>query len=194
MFVPYSRNRDKAERVREAVRDSKENIRVVETPGVSLKRMFQRSDPSRPTTCDDGRCGVCGGEEGERGGNCRQEGVVYMATCVICKEREMRKVYHGQTGRCLNIRAKEHLDDVRRVTTGTGIVKESTSGLAKHAVDLHRGEVPRFSFKVTRAFPGDPLSRQVAEGVMIEEETPESSLNSKQEWRPPETRNVVMRK
>ena len=94
----------------------------------------------------------------------------------------------------LNIRAKEHLDDERRVMSGTSIVKDSTSGLAKPTFNLYKGEVPRFSFKVTWSFPGDPLSWLVVEGVLIEEETPETFLSSRQEWKPPETRNAVMRR
>ena len=53
-------------------------VKVIETSGVTLKRMLQRSDPFREKQCRSIDCLVCrkGGK-----GSCRSTGVTYELMC-----------------------------------------------------------------------------------------------------------------
>ena len=88
LFVPASSKTIK-ETARVAVAKSKENIRVVENGGTSLKRILQRSNPYKPHECiDPGSCGVCcvkeGGQKGCVKNSCMTNNVGYVSTCVTC--------------------------------------------------------------------------------------------------------------
>ena len=117
-----------------------------------------------------------GGNSKYRSGGCDQVGIGYVATCLTCQESGMDRYYLGESGRALRIRAGEHLKDIR--------CKNDHSGLYCHMRDDHPGDPPRVRFQVRRRF-NDPLSRQIEEGVVIEEAREEELLNTRQEWVPP---------
>ena len=46
--------------------------------------------------------------------SCNTNNVGYRWLCVICKDRNINKVYEGETGRSAWIQEAEHLDDFRK--------------------------------------------------------------------------------
>ena len=89
LFVPTSNCIKEA--AREAVEKSKEDIKIVENGGTSLKRSLQRSDPCKTPDCTEPeKCGVCGVTEGGQRGclkkNFMTNNVGYVATCVSCQQ------------------------------------------------------------------------------------------------------------
>ena len=179
MFLPMS---SKLRTVtQDGIKRSKENIRVVETGGTSIKQLLQRSNPNREPQCRDVACWVCqdveGGQKGCLKGSCGLSNVGYVITCLTCQERGIRRVYEGESGRSGRIRSEEHLSAFRR--------KHTSSVLYQHVCESHEGEEsPRFKFQVRERFR-DALTRQVEEGVRIENSEDDHLLNTKSEWVPP---------
>ena len=163
------------------LKEAKERIKVVEMGGASLKQLLQRSDPSKDLQCKDSQCWICkGGEGGQKKcltGSCSSVNVGYVVTCITCQNRGVNKTYEGESGRSAKIRAVEHLRDIR--------LKKTTSALYQHVVEDHSEEAePQFKFQIRQRFR-DPLTRQVEEGVRIENVDDDCLLNTKSEWVPP---------
>ena len=59
--------------------------------------------------------------------------------------------------------------------------KDEDSTLYSHSIEEHDGRVTKFDIAVTGRYRGDPMKRQIAESVKIEEE--ENLLNKRDEWR-----------
>ena len=182
LFLPSS---NRLKRVaQESVKFSRENIRVVERGGTSIKSLLQRSDPSRDPLCGDDQCWICHSENEDGGqkqclkGSCSSSNVGYVITCLSCQKLGLNRVYEGESGRAAKARATEHQAAIRR--------KLATSPLYQHIqTDHSRDEVqPLFKFQVRQRFK-DALTRQVEEGVRIENIKEEDLLNNKQEWVPP---------
>ena len=100
-------------------------------------------------------------------GICKKRELVYCIECAHCKG-EFK--YIGETSRSLGERFTEHykgLDDVNSV-------------FYDHKVDIHGGQDLEFNVSILNTHTGDPMRRQVSEGVCIEELKP--ILNRKEEW------------
>ena len=178
MFLPFSK-RLQSEAM-PTVKSTRENIMIVEKGGTTIKSLLQRSDPSSRPECLDQICCVCsvriGGQRDCRPGNCHLTGIGYVATCVTCQNNGIERVYEGESGRALKVRAQEHLRDIR--------ANKDSSGLYRHVRDEHQGDPPEFRFQVRRQFT-EPLLRQIEEGVRIENSNDDTLLNTRQEWVPP---------
>ena len=59
--------------------------------------------------------------------------------------------------------------------------KDKDSTLYSHCIEDHEGCITRFDMTVTGRYRGDPMKRQIAESVRIEEEN--NLLNRRDEWR-----------
>ena len=165
IFIPATPNGDLKRRYQEVIRETGIEIAVVEVPGVSLKRKLQKSDPFKEKECTKVRsCLVCAGESG---GRCRQEGVTYEIKCSECEG-----VYIGETSRNAFSRGLEHKRSVSK--------KDKNSALYMHSVEKHGGK-NKFSMKVTGAYRGDALKRQITESIKIEKSR--HLLNRRDEWR-----------
>ena len=92
--------------------------------------------------------------------------VTYQYTCKECEA-----VYTGETSRNLYTRAQEQQKKYE--------VKAGDSFINNHQVESHNGSAPNFDVKVVGSYR-DPLSRHVAEWVMITN-TKTEILNSKAE-------------
>jgi hypothetical protein len=171
IFVPPTPNSELAKSLRKIAdqeADAGVHFNIIETGGLSMRKVLQRSNPLETPgclPCQDGR---------GQGGNCRGCGVNYELECQLCPEEEKR-VYIGESSRNIYTRSKEHL---ARYTAGTG-----TSFILKHQVNAHQGEDVKFIAKVT-ASTRDCLTRQVKEAVLIRRSNREV-LNSKTEWLQP---------
>ena len=166
VFIPATPGSELKRRFQRVIQKAGGMIAVVEVPGNSLKRTLQRSDPFKDETCmKEKRCLVC---SGKGGGRCREEGVTYEIVC-----RECGRKYIGESSRNCFARGLEHK---------AGLVKkDKESTLYSHCIEDHEGRVAKFDMKVTGQYRGDPMKRQIAESVRIEEE--DDLLNRRDEWR-----------
>ena len=109
--------------------DLQDDVRVVEIPPENLKRRLVRNR-LYDRLCQTPSCIICPhGKEGD----CMVSGVVYLITCKQCREE-----YVGETGRPLCIRAREHLDGLKksRITTPLGEHRVQHHGNADVEVEI----------------------------------------------------------
>ena len=66
---------------------------------------------------------------------------MYKWTCKTCKNRNIIKVYEGETSRSVRIRGGEHLRDFRNRT--------EKSVLNKHKILEHKNEKAEFEMEIT---------------------------------------------
>ena len=137
---------------------------MVERGGKTLARQLQNTNPTATKDCSKPKCIPCGQPGGSR--SCHTTNVTYQYTCKECEA-----VYTGETSRNLYTSAQEHQKKYE--------VKAGDSFINNHQVESHNGSPPNFDVKVVGSYR-DPLSRQVAEGVMITN-TKTEILNSKAE-------------
>ena len=123
--------------------------------------------------CDNTDCLPCEGGRG-KGGNCEGGGVNYELECQLCPDNN-KSIYLGESSRNLYTRSKEHLSSYR-----SGL---STSFIAKHQENAHRGQEPSYKARVITS-TRDCLSRQVREAVLIRR-SDKHILNGKSEWHQP---------
>ena len=171
----------------ENIKRVRENIRVVERGGRSLKSLLQRSDPYKEHLCQDQTCAICtaggGGQKKCVRGGCQLKSVGYIITCIECQLQGKDVRYEGETKREARIRSIEHFDGLR--------LKHPSNSLYKHTIEQHGGVTPEFKFQV-RQVHSDPLYRQLEEGVRIENSREESLMNTKSEWVPPLLSRVAL--
>ena len=87
----------------------------------------------------------------------------------LCKRK-----YRGQTGNSAYERTSQHFEYWMRKLEG--------SPLYKHEQLYHDGIVFPVNMKITKRCFGDPMKRQIAEAVLIDELTDEQTMKSKNEW------------
>ena len=124
------------------------SFNIIETAGLSMRRVLQVSNPLESRGCDSPDCLLCKDGRGN-GGNCRGSGTNYEIECQLCPDDE-RSVYIGESSRNLYTRCKEH---VSRYQAGT-----VTSFMAKHQTTAHQGQEASYKAKVT-ASTRDCLTR-----------------------------------
>ena len=61
------------------------NFHIIEQTGVSLERLFQKSNPFKQKDCEKDDCVVCDGE----GVKCRIEGIGYRGVCRECRKQNI---------------------------------------------------------------------------------------------------------
>ena len=109
----------------------------------------------------------------------------YRWRCQTCKERDIVKVYEGETGRSARLRGAEHLKDFEK--------KGEKSVLYKHKVSDHPNEEVKFKMEITKKFK-DALTRQANEAVRIYSRPTHETLNSKSEFNHAPLSRVVVEK
>jgi hypothetical protein len=110
IFVPPTPNSELASLLREIADREAENgvsFKIIETAGLSMKRVLQVSNPLGSTGCDSPDCLPCKDCRGN-GGNCRGCGTNYQIECQLCPDGE-RPVYIGESSRNLYTRSREHV-------------------------------------------------------------------------------------
>ena len=148
-------------------------FRIIETGGISIKSILQRSNPVESPGCDSEDCLPCKPGRGE-GGQCEGCGINYEIECQLCPDGQRAK-YIGESSRNLYTRSQEHMNTFR---SGS-----QSSFILKHQNKDHGGAEPDYKAKVV-ARTRDCLTRQVREAVMIRR-CPVQILNGKAEWHQP---------
>ena len=161
-------------------------FQMKEQTGVSLEKLFQKSNPFQEKSCLSLDCVVCDG----KGIKCRDEGVGYRGVCKKCKSQNLKSEYVGETGKNAYTRGKQHMQGLKG--------KNENNAFYKHWKNFHEtpGEpkssrLENYEFIVAKTFQ-DPLSRQINEMVRMTHFNGHL-LNSKAEWNaPPIVRIIVI--
>ena len=133
---------------------------IVELGGTKIHHLLWKPNPWAGDKCGLNDCFPC---MGDKGGDCRKQGVTYSINCNTCQEeRNTRNVvaaYQGETGRNAYDRGKEHLACLRK--------RSEQSVLWLHSLYHHQGrENVHYSMVVNGKFK-EPLDRQLNEKVNI---------------------------
>ena len=114
IFVPPTPNSELANSLK-AIADSEAeagvHFRIIETGGISVKSILQKSNPMETAGCDNDDCLPCETGRGE-GGHCGGCGVNYEIECQLCPDGNREK-YIGETSRNLYTKSTEHLKSYR---------------------------------------------------------------------------------
>ena len=149
------------------------HFKIIETGGISMRSILQKSNPLKSIGCDNADCLPC--KEGRgTGGDCEGGGINYQIECQLCDDGD-KSVYIGESSRNLYTRCKEHLQRYR--------AGGENSFMAKHQNEEHLGQEPSYKARVTDK-TRDCLSRQVREAVLIRRSNMKI-LNGKSEWHQP---------
>ena len=176
IFVPPTPNNELAKSLKIIAENESEagvKFKIIETGGLSMRSVLQRSNPLETQGCDSPDCLPCAPGRGE-GGNCEGSSANYEIECQLCPEGS-KSIYIGESSRNLYTRSKEHLASYRS--------GEVTSFIGKHQNTSHPGEEPMYVAKVTSR-TRDCLTRQVREAILIRR-SQVPILNSKTEWHQP---------
>ena len=171
---------------------NKERIKIVEKGGIKIKDLLTSKNPFQKSKCLEKSCPLCQKSEfvepssEEVKISCKTNNIGYRWVCLTCKERNINKVYEGESARSARIRGSEHLKALEK--------KSGASVLYKHKEAEHKNENIKFKMEITRKFQ-DALSRQANEAVRIDTRPNSELLNSKCEFNhPPVARVTVERK
>ena len=169
IFVPYTQNSELKKRYVEQIQKSGIRIKVVERPGRTLKSLIQKPDPFKEKRCGRKDCFVC--ESGGKG-DCMVENINYEIVCEQeCKKKD---VYIGESSNNGYTRGRKHLELMKS--------KHRDSILWRHCVEQHEGIRKGFKMNVTGRFGSDSMSRQITEGVKIENMEDGRLMNERSEW------------
>ena len=183
LFVPATPESALAKSIREIERNNRQGrthrIKVVEQSGTTVRNILANNYPWAPTSCNDPQCFPCSSSSGtsEKLISCRRPGVGYQISCLLCKNMEVIAIYHGESGRNMYTRGKEHLQGLANGTPSNCLVIHNNM--------YHNGSRnPHFRMEATKSFR-KALDRQVDESVRIKyfSQTDGVSLNSGSEWR-----------
>ena len=190
IFVPATPGRELAKIFKEIEKEQRNqnenmmNFQIIEQTGVSLERMFQKSNPFKETDCGKQDCVVCDG----KGVKCRDEGVGYRGVCKECSKSNMRSEYLGETGKNAYTRGKQHMGGLRK--------KNEENAFYKHWRNFHETpleadsrRLENFEIRVEKSFK-DPMTRQINEMVRIKK-FQGTLLNSKSEWNAPPIVRII---
>ena len=92
-------------REEELNRNIEERIKIVEKGGLKIKDILGSKNPFKTLSCNEKTCPLCTESEfvhiqsEDRKISCRTNNVGYRWCYLTCKERDIAKVYEGETGR-----------------------------------------------------------------------------------------------
>ena len=184
--------REVRQRLKELNKNDSEKIKVEERGGLKIKDMLGSKNPFQKPKCIQRTCPLCSKSDYIEVSSeevkipCNTNNVGYRWRCITCKERDIVKVYEGESGRSARIRGAEHLREFEQ--------KMEKSVLYKHKMQDHKHENVKFKMEITNKFQ-DALTRQANEAVRISQRPDNELLNSKSEFNhPPIARVMVERR
>ena len=156
-------------KIRNHVKSNDVPVKLIFTPGKTLKQLFTNSRPFDRTVCcrsNPDRCDIC---PLISNGGCNTRGAIYQVTCCICPG-EVR--YQGETERPLYHRIKEHLRAARNPAT------HPNNAIGQHHADKHPGSEPQVTVAILDC-KRKTVERKMSEALYIHKHNPE--LNEKSE-------------
>ena len=109
----------------------------------------------------------------------------YALVCDTCSERNIEKVYEGETSRSAKLRGSEHLNGYRN--------KDPKNVIYKHKISDHKDEEMVMKMVIKKTFK-DALSRQSNGAVRIFSRPNRTLLNSKSEMNHPPLARITVEK
>ena len=106
------------EREAELNKNSLEQIKIEEKGGLKIKDILGSKNPFKKSKCVQKTCPICvssefvEASEGEIKIPCNTNNIGYRWICLTCKNKDILKVYEGETGRSARIRGAEHVKDI----------------------------------------------------------------------------------
>ena len=155
--------------VEEKIASEKGKVKYVESMGLTIGQTLIRKDPWGGH-CNRDNCMPCMTKEGR----CTREGVIYLMTCLKCKETGQKVHYVGESARCGYDRGAEHW---RALQKG-----DPESPLVEHNLEKHREEPSNFSMEILAVILRN-ITSQTTESVKIQMMGGECELlNRRGEW------------
>ena len=176
-------------REEELNRNSKDRIKIEEKGGMKIKDILGSKNPFQKSKCIQKTCPLCTNSRHVQASSeevkipCNTNNIGYRWRCITCKERNIVKVYEGETGRSARTRGSEHLKELEK--------KKEKSVLYKHQMSDHKNENVKFKMEITQKFQ-DALTRQANEAVRIGARPDHELLNSKSEFNHPPLARIVV--
>jgi hypothetical protein len=151
--------------------------------------MLAKKDPFPIKKCLGGnldKCMLCKSSgDNDLKISCRQNNVGYGLLCHTCSERNIEKVYEGESARSGRLRGSEHLRGFQK--------KDPKNVIFKHQQSDHPNEMMEMKMVITGKFR-DALTRQSNEAVRIQRRPNKTLLNSKSEMNHPPLARITVEK
>ena len=188
LFVPPTPGsmllREIRDREEELNKHNAERIKIVEKGGIKMEKILTNKNPFQKEKCQEKWCPLCKGEYGSSKIACNTNNAGYRWVCKTCeKNKNVIKVYEGETSRSIRVRTLEHIRSYEKKQTG--------SVLHKHKMLDHIDEEVEFELEITGIFK-DALTRQANESIRIYNRNGSEILNSKSEFNHPPTARVMV--
>ena len=176
MFVPRTQDSGLAKRLQEfrlsAIMKEQVTERGWKTLMQLLLQLLHTNDPFAGAPCGRDTCIPCNNSGKEKMENCDKRGIVYETFCRSCLEvAEAKKarceeapiyLYVGTSHLAMADRGADHLRDSER-----GMRKKfDGSHMARHALEMHPGEEPKFGMTIVRTY-NNTFTRAMGEVVRI---------------------------
>ena len=172
LTLPYTTEKG-ANKIRNYVKRNKLPIRLVFTPGKTLKNLFCKSRPYDTSTCVLGnpdRCTVC---PIIINGTCNRRSVVYELVCKLCSMGNVK--YQGEADRPVHYRLQEHL------RTASNPLSYPNNAMGQHYSECHHNCKPSLEVSILDIQP-HTTKRKLSEALFIHKHKPklndESELES----------------
>ena len=193
LFVPPTPKGELAKQLKqreaELNKNSKERIKIVEKSGLKMEDKLVKKDPFPAEKCvgkDLEKCMVCqSAGDSTNQISCRKNNVGYGLQCHTCEDRNVEKVYEGETARSAKLRGYEHLRGYHN--------RDPKNVIFKHKQADHKNEEMVMKMVVTNSFK-DALTRQSNEAVRINRRQNDTLLNSKGEMNHPPVARITVEK
>ena len=110
----------------------------MEKGGLKVKDILGAKNPFKWSNCSEKTCPLCTKsdivdiETEEVKIPCSTNNVGYRWRCLTCKEKDIVKVYEGETGRSARLRGGEHLKDFEKNREKSVLLKHKISRLTAH--------------------------------------------------------------
>ena len=151
----------------------KDRIKFIETSGRRYVDFFKSLNPFRKRWEPELKCLLCSTSSREE--DCKVTNIGYSITCLLCRERQRKVHYFGESSRNCLLRGSEHFRDYEK--------KSKNSVMWKHVSSEHKDEQKdvKFEMNITGKF-NSALARQIHEARNIRNENPANLMNSKSEF------------
>ena len=165
-----------------------ERFKMVETGGVKIEEILTQKNPFKKERCTENDCPLCKNTGNQKiKALCSTNNVGYRWICENCENKNLKRVYEGESSRSARIRGKEHAKGLKN--------EDPKNMLYKHKIlEHHPEENVKFKMEITGLFR-DALTRQADEAVRIKNCEKSELLNSKSQFsNAPISRIVIDRK
>lgn len=164
LTIPFITER-MSRKIKAAISNTNLEIRLIETPGKTLKEILSTNKSSTNTIFCQKK--TCNATDQLRNINCKRRGIIYELTCTQCNSK-----YIGETGRPLHTRMAEHDRHIR-------LQHEYQSAMAAHWLHQHPTQCGEPGSHFTIKILDSEISttkRKIKEAMYIEKFKPKINI------------------